>query len=359
MGRNIALLVPALLLFGCNDADGPASVTPGELECTIPSGQIFDGGPGKDGIPALENPRLVGIESPELAYLRDGDRVIGLLRNGQAIAVPHNIGWWHEIVNLDIEGLQVAVTFCPLTGSSLAFDRSGADGATFGVSGLLYQNNLIMYDRNRPESLWPQMARSARCGARTGTTLAMVPVIEMTWAAWRGLHPDTRVISGDLGLGRNYTLYPYGSYDQEGNEQLLFPLQNVDRRRPVKERVLGIPLAGGGMAFPFGELARAGDVAVVPFESDGEDLVVLWDERARAAMAYRPIAAGQTLTLEVRVGAIVDRETESTWDVDGLARSGVLRGQRLEAVAEAHVAFWFAWAAFNESTQIWTEASAS
>ena len=348
-------------LAACEEADSPSAVESGSLSCTIPSSQIFDGGPGKDGIPALENPPLVGAEDPALDYLKTDDRVIGLLWDGQAIAIPHNIGWWHEIVNLDLDGLQVAVTFCPLTGSSLAFDRSHAGGATFGVSGLLYQNNLIMYDRNRPESLWPQMARGARCGARTGADLPMVPVIEMRWAGWRSLHPDTRVVSGDLEFRRDYTVYPYGSYDDVENDQLLFPIENVDRRRPLKERVLGIPSTDGdsGIAFPFNELLRLGSAAVVPWNINGDDIVILWDGPAMAAMAFRPVAAGQRLTFDVRHGAIEDRETRSTWDVDGIARSGELRGERLEPVAEAHVAFWCAWAAFHAGTRLWTEAGVS
>jgi len=356
-----ALALISALTFGCGSSESPSSVDVADLSCVIPAGQIFDGGPGKDGIPALSNPELVTADGPGLEYLSDDDRVIGLLWNGDAIAIPHNIGWWHEIVNLDLEGLRLAVTFCPLTGSSLAFDRAAVGGATFGVSGLLFRNNLIMYDRNNPESLWPQMARGARCGARTGAGLDMIPVIEMTWAGWRTLHPETRVVSGANGLNRNYTVYPYGSYDVVGNDQLLFPMESVDRTRPLKERVLGIPAddGSGGIAFPFGELAKVGGVAVVEYRGPVGDVVVLWDAHAEAAMAFRPVAAGQTLSLEARDGTIVDVETGSTWGVDGLARSGPLTGDRLVPVNEAYVAFWFAWAAFNDGTATWTAPRAS
>ncbi|HUF68181.1 MAG TPA: DUF3179 domain-containing (seleno)protein [Longimicrobiales bacterium] len=163
-------------------------------------------------------------------------------------------------------------------------------------------------------------------------------------------------------MNRNYTVYPYGSYDVVGNDQLLFPLAGVDRRRALKERVLGIPSADGqsGVAFPFGELADVGTAAVIEYEAtDGARMIVLWNSGARAAMAYHPRAGGQSLTLEVRDNVIVDVETGSTWGVDGLARSGPLSGERLEPVAEAYVAFWFAWAAFHAGTVIWTAAGAS
>ncbi len=328
-----------------------------KLECSIPTAEIFDGGPGKDGIPALVNPNLVSPDDPSLDYLLESDRVIGLEWNGNAVAVPLNVGWWHEIVNLDLAGLQVAITHCPLTGSSLAFDRAPAGGATFGVSGLLYQNNLIMYDRNQAESLWPQMTRGAQCGPRLGAALTMIPVVEMTWKGWWSLHPDTRVVAG--GGARNYRSYPYGSYDDVGNEQLLFPVRNLDRRRALKERVLGIPDGEtGGIAFPFGALDAIGPVAAVHSALSGStEVVVLWDRAHASAMAYRPVARGQRLRFESRAGAIVDVETSSQWDVNGRARSGPLAGERLEPVAEAYTAFWFAWAAFHRDTQLWTETS--
>ncbi len=354
--RTFALMGVALLAAGSCSSDGPEGILTPDLVCSIPSSQIFDGGPGKDGIPALTDPELVPAGHASLSYLLNTDRVIGLIVNGEPIAMPLNVGWWHEIVNINAGGARIAVTHCPLTGSSLAFDRAPAGGATFGVSGLLYQNNLIMYDRNRPESLWPQMSRGARCGPRDGTALPMVAIIEMTWADWRSLYPTTQVVRGVSGGFYDYRNYPYGDYDQPNNERLLFPIQNLDRRRPLKERVLGVPdVDGGGVAFPFGALAARGEAAAVRYEpASGAPFVVLWDGFRRAAMAYRPVIDGQALTFEVRTGAIVDVQTQSTWDVDGRARSGPLSGKQLEPVREAYIAFWFGWAAFNRDTRLWT-----
>jgi hypothetical protein len=232
--------------------------TRGALECTIPKSLIFDGGPGKDGIPALSNPRLVRIDDPGAQYLREEDRVIGLLVDGQPIAVPLNIEWWHEIVNFDLGSRHLAVSHCPLTGSSLVFDRAAAENGTFGVSGLLFMNNLIMYDRGTAESFWPQMLRGARCGPKTGTDLLMFPALEMTWTGWKSLHPDTKVVSSETGVARDYRVYPYGNYDQPDNPSLLFPMPaGIDQRRPPKERVLGIPQGpDGGIALPFGALRQ-------------------------------------------------------------------------------------------------------
>ncbi|MFO8175323.1 MAG: DUF3179 domain-containing protein, partial [Longimicrobiales bacterium] len=294
-GPMVIWLAALPFLVGCSDEVG--GVDPDltvDLSCTIEQSEIFNGGPGKDGIPALTDPTMVSPGDPGAQYLRADDRVMGLLLEDQVLAIPLNILWWHEIVNLNLPGRQVAVTHCPLTGSSLVFDRASVAGAELGVSGLLYRNNLIMYDRTSGESLWPQMLREASCGPNTGQDLEMVAVVEMTWEGWRTLHPETGVVSGDNGFRRNYQSYPYGNYAALNNDQLLFPLSGgIDSRRPPKERVLGIPVGSGGQSFPFGELASLGAVAVVTWEND----VVFWDGSRQAAMAYQPVLDGEPLTL--------------------------------------------------------------
>jgi len=342
-----------LLLAAC-DGLGPSGADLPD-DCSIPTSLIFDGGPGKDGIPALSNPHLVGPDDPSASYLLQGDRVIGLDLASERVAVPLNILWWHEIVNMSVGGSALAVSHCPLTGSSLVFDRDPLNGVEFGVSGLLYMNNLLMYDRTRSESLWPQMSRGARCGAAAGTDLTMVPAIEMAWEAWRDLHPDTRVISSETGHVRDYQRYPYGGYAAPTNSELLFPLPDgVDPRRPPKERVLGIPATDGGIAFPFGEIHRT-PAMVAAAEIDGRTLVVFGDAAAGAAMAFRPELDGASLSFEVDGDRIVDASTRSVWGVDGVAVEGAHAGRRLEAVAEAYVAYWFAWAAFHPQTRVWEE----
>lgn len=355
-----SLLVASVLLGACSDS-GPTTAGGDEgpaFSCIIPTSQIFDGGPGKDGIPALTDPQLVPADHAEAAYLRDEDRVIGVEIAGEKIAVPHNIGWWHEIVNFNIGSRKMAVTYCPLTGSSLAFDRGSVGGAEFGVSGLLFRNNLIMYDRRTQESLWPQMLRRAGCGPAAGTTLTLVAAVEMTWEGWRTLHPDTKVISSSTGFSRNYRLYPYGDYENLNSRVTLFPMPSIDGRRPPKERVLGVPTGGdGGIAFPFLELEQKGEVVVEEASSNGEPVVVFWESRRQAAAAFSPILDGQTLKFEARGGRILDVATGSVWQLDGRAVDGPLAGRRLEPVAQAYVAFWFAWASFQPETRIWTAGS--
>ena len=321
-----------------------------ELQMGLISGTV------RDAIPALSDPKLVSVGHPETDYLLGTDRVIGLEVAGEYVAVPHNILWWHEIVNLNDVGL--AVTYCPLTGSSIVFDRGAAEGAEFGVSGLLFNNNLVMVDRSRSgvaESLWPQMLAGGRCGPGEGRELEMVPALEIEWEDWVALHPDTRVLSEETGFLRIYTRYPYGNYEVESNAFTLFPQEEFDPRRPPKERVLGIPFEnGGGLAFPFGALADVGDLGAIHETGDGQEpIVVFWDSEASAAMAYRPSASGQVLTFEVMDGAFVDVETGSEWSLEGRALSGPLAGQRLAMIPEAYVSFWFAFSTFFENPELW------
>ncbi len=346
------IFIFASLLAGCGSSNGTNDSVAGN-ECIIPTGDLADGGVGKDGIPALTDPTLVSAS--EATYLVDSSRIIGLEVDGQAVAVPHNILWSHEITNFNFASGKYAVTYCPLTGSSMAFDRASVGGAEFGVSGLLFQNNLTMYDRNSGESLWPQMFRRAGCGPAVGTALEMMPVVEMNWSGWQELHPDTKVISSNTGFRRDYTQfgYPYGDYERENNSRVLFS-QSIDSRRPPKERLLGIPGTDGGIAFPFNELNKE-PVRVVHESVDGSNVVVFWNRDQRGAMAFRRRNGGQELSFAVRNGVIMDDETSSVWQTDGTAVLGPLSGQRLEPVAEAFVAFWFAWAAFEPDTRVWTE----
>ncbi len=358
--RAHILVVPLLVglslsLLACDSGGEDTTTganTSSSRSCLVPTAQFGDGGIPKDAIAALTDPELVSADSA--LFIKDTDRVVGLIIDGQPLAVPHAVLWLHEIVNFNFPTMQFAVTHCPLTGSSMAFDRAVIGGGEFGVSGLLFQNNLTMYDRTSEESLWPQMSRLAACGPRLGARLPMVPVIEMSWEGWRTLHPDTRV-STNRGAQRAYTAetYPYGAYQDPENDDLLFPV-DIDGRNPPKARLLGIPDSReGGVAFLFSDMEEGGPVRVIYERVEEGEIVIFWNKAYESAMAYRTTLEGIRLTFRAEEDRIYDAETQSQWRVDGLAISGSLAGKRLEPVAEAYVAFWFAWAVFHPETRIW------
>lgn len=321
----------------------------------------------RGGIQSLDNPRWVRADESIPAYLDPDTRVIGIQVFGLVYAIPHNILWHHEVVNLEPggpSGPQLAITYCPLTGSSLVFDRESVGGATLGVSGLTFMNNLVLFDRRGPdEALWPQMLAEARCGSGIGAKLAQHPFVEMEWAHWVELHPSTRVLAQDQGFDPIFFEYdrlgyPYGNYrETEPYWRAATTMPPLDRRRFSKERVVGLPptASDAGIAFPFGALTdREGSFQVVDFVYEGNAALVLWSDEAQGGTAFRPVTeGGEPLTLRATPSGFEDEGTGSRWTVEGRAVSGPLEGARLLPIERTHTAFWGAWAAFHPTTRLW------
>lgn len=244
----------------------------------IPRNEILGGGPPKDGIPALTNPKF--IPEREASYLNRDDRVIGIVRGQDARAYPLAILNYHEIVNDSVGDLPVAVTYCPLCDSAAVFDRRTPLGhRDFGVSGLLYNSNVLMYDRGgEPESLWSQIKTTGISGPGANHALKTLPVELTTWDDWRTRHPETKVLSPQTGHQRDYRRNPYAGYfDQPG---LMFSARPTSDRLPTKARVLGVWTDANARAYPlsaFGNEPRTIEDLV-----DGKKVVIHYDPRARS-----------------------------------------------------------------------------
>jgi hypothetical protein len=351
---------------------------PGELRVTtegwrtdftrtsIDLGEIRGGGPPKDGIPAIDEPRF---ESAEAArdWLDDRSPVISLEVAGEARAYPIAILMWHEIVNDTLGGIPVVVTFCPLCNTALVFEREVRGTVLdFGTTGNLRFSDLVMYDR-QTESWWQQATGEAIVGERTGERLVFVPAQIISLEAFAEAHPDGDVLSRDTGHRRNYGRNPYVGYDEAGDRPFLYS-GVIDGRLAPKERVVTIGEGDEATAYPFSELR---DVGVATGIVGGESVVVFWLPGVASALdtsvidegrdvgatgVFRPVADGRELTFRRDGGEdtpITDVETGSTWSVAGHAVAGPLAGARLEAVPHGNH-FWFAWAAFAPETRVWT-----
>jgi len=276
--------------------------------------------------------------------------------------------WFHEVVNAGAGGFATAVTHCPLTGSSLAFSQGGVSEGAFGVSGLLFKSNMVMFDREDPESRWSQMAAGAICGPDAGSSLDQVPVFEMRWAAWLELHPGTRVLDEDQGFEDLWDLFgtespyhaennPYGGYEEVDGFFALAYMPPIDPRRPPKERVIGVPPSDRdpGIALPFGALTgSANGFEAIEFVYEGRPSVLLWSDDAEGRMAFRlETEAGQDVSLVPTGAGFRDEGTGSTWTVVGRAVSGAMEGERLVPLERAFVSLWGAWAAFHPGAQLW------
>lgn len=339
--RTGALLV-ALTLGACGD---PTSLGNDQIEgdWLIPKSQIQNGGPGRDGIPALVSPLFVN--SSEVTYLSDDDLIIGLKIGGEIHAYPHAILDWHEIINDDIGQARVAVTYCPLTGSGIAWNGvlNGVP-TTFGVSGLLYNSNLIPYDRST-NSYWSQMKLQSVNGALKGMLVNTYPIIETTWRTWKEMYPGSKVAATETGYSRPYGRYPYGDY--KTSEELLFPVDRDDRRLPRKERTYGIVAGAKARVYRYG--AFSDSLSLFQDDLGGVPLVVLGSRAKGFAVAFgSELSDGTRLQfapVQDQLPIVMTDNEGSRWDAFGEAVDGPRKGTSLPTVA-AFSAYWFAWGTF-------------
>ncbi|MCP4580996.1 MAG: DUF3179 domain-containing protein [candidate division Zixibacteria bacterium] len=317
----------------------------------IPPGEVFEGGPGKDGIPALLTPPLATAR--EAIFLNDQSLVIGIKIGDVTRAYPHIILDWHEIINDEIGDELFSITYCPLTGSGIAWNRflNGQEN-TFGVSGLLYNSNLIPYDR-LTDSYWSQMKNLSVNGVLMGQTSETYPIVETTWETWEQMYPETRVVSTRTGYSRNYGVYPYGQY-RTNDDNLLYPIANDDTRLPRKERIHGIIVEDRTKAYRIGSFSA--EITAINDTFNGLLLVIAGSSSKNLVVSFkRQLANGTVLTFEPlqdQLPAIIIDNEGTSWDIFGNGISGPRTGENLEAAA-AYNAYWFAWGAFYPETEIY------
>jgi hypothetical protein len=221
---------------------------------TVPLAEFQAGGPGKDGIPALDHPHVLPVR--QVGFLKAREPVIELVTHGQARAYPLQILIWHEIVNDRIGGLPVAVTFCPLCNTAIAFDRRVRNRTlSFGTTGNLRNSDLVMYDR-QTETWWQQFGAEGVVGHYAGARLRQLPAGIVSWQAFRTRHPGGLVLSRDTGYPRPYGQNPYVGYDDVTSPPF-FPVANGnDHRLRPKDRVVFIESGRDAVAVPFTALAK-------------------------------------------------------------------------------------------------------
>lgn len=310
----------------------------------VPLEKIVSGGPPKDGIPSIDNPRFVSAE--KASFMQDEDIVLGLRHNGITKAYPLKILVWHEIVNDNIAGLPVAVTYCPLCFTNMVFERT-IDGnvVEFGTSGKLYNSNLVMYDR-LSDSYWSQAMAKGITGKYSGYELERVPFDLAYWRDWKQLYPNTLVLSTDTGSTRPYGVDPYGDYYT--SPQIYFPIEHKDDRLGPKELVMGLEHDNSSKAYKLDDLEKA---KVVNDSIDGKHVLLVTLEPFMTR-AYDRTIEGQTLEFELVDNVLIDKQTGSEWNIDGQAVSGPLEGQELDRIA-IDPSFWFSWATFHPDTMLY------
>ena len=331
---------------------------------TIDYTEVFSGGVGRDGIPPIDNPMFESVAAAN-EWLAPLEPVIALEVDGVAKAYPLQILTRHEIVNDEIGGIPVTVTFCPLCNSAIVFDRR-LNGVVydFGVSGNLRNSDLIMWDR-QTQSWWQQLTGEGIVGTLAGEQLTFIPAQLVAWETYAEAYPGSEVLSRDTGFRIRYGTNPYVGYDRVDQRGFLFFGEADDRLQP-KERVAAVSIGEANVAFPFQILAEE---RVVNTNVGGQDIAVFYEPGALSALdasviaearsvgatgVFDPVVDGTKLTFAFAPdrGSIVDEETGSTWSILGEAVGGPLEGTELgRIVHQDH--FWFAWAAFHPDTIVY------
>ncbi len=367
------LMLALLLLAACAEAqDDPEHALPGFSTDTsqraIELAELQSGGPPKDGIPSINVPQFVS-QDEAADWIEPQEPVVVLEVGDEARAYPLQILTWHEIVNDAFGDVPVAVTFCPLCYSAVAFDRR-LDGQTleFGVSGFLRRSDLVMFDR-QTETLWQQLTGEGIVGEHTGAQLDILPAQIVSFAQFRTAYPEARVLSRDTGYTRDYGRNPYAGYDDVERRPFLYDGPEDSRLRPM-EKVVALKLDGMEKAYPYAVTRRrrvindtVGDLPVVVFHAPGAVSALDAERIAESKVAgstgvfARRLTVPQgekTLTFSFDGEAFVDAETGSRWDVTGRAVAGPLEGAQLRRLPHGDY-FAFAWFAFKPETDVYEE----
>jgi len=328
---------------------------------TVPYSELLALLPARDGIPAIDEP--VYISSEEAAeWLAPQEPVIAFENNGDARAYPLQIMTYHEIVNDEVGGDPVTVTFCPLCNSAIVFDRRlNGEVYDFGTSGWLRNSDLVMYDRNT-ESLWQQFTGEGIVGEMAGEQLAFLPSLMVSFADFQEAFPEGVILSRQTGHNRPYGQNPYPGYDRIGENPFAFA-GVPDGRLAAMERVIAVSLDETDIAYPLKLLA---DEGVINDNQVGQDLVlfhtggtasaldsplILMGADVGATGVFDPNLNGEKLTFSKDGDSIVDEQTGSSWNILGQAVNGPLAGEVLAPLVHGDH-FWFAWAAFKPDTII-------
>jgi hypothetical protein len=318
----------------------------------------------KDGIPSIDRPRFVTINEAR-NWLNEKEPVIVLQVNGVSRAYPLQILVWHEVVNDQIGGVPVVITYCSICNSAIIFERKlGRRVLTFGISGFVHGSNMILYDRET-ESWWQQFTGEAVVGDLTGKKLNPLSAQVIGFAQFASAFPKGEVLSQQTGYTRDYGRNPHFRYDNiEGGPSHF--RGKPDRRLRSMEKVIGIEIGDQTKAYPYSISStrrviydQIGTQEIVIFHAEGalsalDATDMKKSKEAGSTGVFAPFVDGRRLQFRYENGQFVDAETGSRWDILGRAVSGSLQGKTLKGIPHGDY-FAFAWLAFKPKTEIFFE----
>jgi len=284
-------------------------------------------------------PTIYKVSDTETDYLLDDSMIVGVVVDGASKAYPLMVLDRHEVVNDQIGDTHIIVSYCPLTNSPLVFTRPKQ--ASFGVSGKLFRNNLVLYD-NVSETLWSQIYMRGIQGEQKDTPLDYHPCNMMKWGEWKRLHPETRLIAlPDNFSEEEYMEDSYAEY-RESPDPGVFPLKYQDFSVDQKEMMLAVTLGDETKAYPYSALQSE---RVISDALGGQEIVVTWF--AGSAQAFK---AGDRLFVFDK-GSWMKAGNGESWDILTGAMNG--SSHRLEP-APCIPLYWFACKEFYPETHVYT-----
>lgn len=349
MTKYFVCFTCVILSFACNKSEPAFVANPNTW--LIPKLEIYTGS-DKDGIAAIDHPQFVAIEKN--SFLKDEDLVSVLQRGDEIKAYPHDILDFHEIVNDEIGGLPIAINYCPFTGTGMAWERT-IDGVTttFGVSGLLYNSNLMPFDRNT-ETIWSQLALKGVNGTLLGKSARVHSMVEMTWETYKRLFPKGKVLSKNTGFDLVYGDYPYLDF-RTNNDFFIFPVTVTDTRLPNKERVLGVIGANETKVYQFSSFAEKAEIQVIYDYFSGKRLAIFGSaEQGVMSVVYASLKDGTPVEFlpTIQENGLLKDANGNEWTLLGKAVSGDLVGMQLE-VPKSFMGYWFAFGIFYPNLAIY------
>lgn len=320
-----------------------------------------------DGIPPIDQPKYWSRDMAENVFFAH-EPVIVVVLNGESKAFPLSILTYHEIVNDSIGGVPVTVTYCPLCNAAIVFDRRLTHRdkdylLDFGVSGMLRNSDLVMWDR-QTQSWWQQFTGSGLVGELAGAQLEFLPSMLISLEEYFASYPEGQVLSNETGHERQYGINPYSGYDNLENTQPRLFHKKVDSRLPAMERIIDIHVHGKYKVYP---LTKISERSVINDTFMDQPLVIFYTSKTVSALdntkisdsrqvgsvtVFDPVVEGQKLKFSRRGKGFVDKQTKSVWTITGECISGAHKGKKLRPLIHGNH-FAFAWFAFHPETEIY------
>ncbi|MEM7373211.1 MAG: DUF3179 domain-containing protein [Bacteroidota bacterium] len=338
-----------VVLIGCKEDIPPPVEQEGPLstDWLIPLEEVIDAGVGMDGIPSVDTPMF--SQPFEINSAFDDNLVLGIEHEGEVRAYPIPMLNWHEIVNDDVNGLLVAITYCPLTGTGIGWGRRIFNfPSTFGVSGFLFNTNLMPYDRFS-RSTWSQQRLECVHGNMIGSRPLTYTLTMTTFRSWKQAFPNSKIMNANTGFDRRYSEYPYGFY-RSRDELLYYPVSNLDTRLPAKEWVLAVLMHDHPKAYQFNE--EKDGTEIIPDVINDTSLLIVRSKRDHYIVAFLPSEEVEFTAIQDGLPAIMSDEKGNIYDLLGRVIDGPDKGMKL-AKPVAMMGYWFSWGSFYPEIEIY------